>query len=71
MCGRAEWGQMRSIPTARRKGPVIPDSILDQLLNGANAKTAFESNGVFDQLRTALAGRIVNAEMDHHLSGEE
>ena len=36
---------------ARRKEPVIPDSILDQLLNGADTKTAFEANGLFDQLK--------------------
>ncbi|MGZ2402834.1 hypothetical protein ACVIKO_000094 [Rhizobium ruizarguesonis] len=30
---------------ARRKEPIIPDSILDQLLAGSDAKTAFESNG--------------------------
>ena len=55
---------------ARRKEPVIPDSILDQLLAGSDAKTAFESNGLLDQLKKALAERALNAEMDHHLSGE-
>jgi putative transposase len=56
---------------ARRKEPVIPDSILDQLLNGADTKTAFEANGLFDQLKKALAERILNGEMDHHLSGDD
>ena len=56
---------------ARRKEPVIPDSILDQLLNGADAKTTFEANGLFDQLKKALAERILNGEMDHHLSGDD
>src|ERR1700712_1617360 len=55
---------------ARRKEPIIPDSILDQLLAGSDAKTAFESNGLLDQLKKALAERALNAEMDHHLSGE-
>jgi putative transposase len=55
---------------ARRKEPVIPDSILDQLLAGSDAKTVFESNGLLDQLKKALAERALNAEMDHHLSGE-
>ncbi|HBF30889.1 IS256 family transposase [Rhizobium sp.] len=54
---------------ARRKDPIIPDSILDQLLAGSDAKTAFESNGLLDQLKKALAERALNAEMDHHLSG--
>ena len=31
---------------ARRKEPVIPDAILDQLLAGADAKTAFDPNGL-------------------------
>jgi putative transposase len=55
---------------ARRKEPIIPDSLLDQLLAGSDAKTAFESNGLLDQLKKALAERALNAEMDHHLSGE-
>ena len=55
---------------ARRKEPIIPDSILDQLLAGSDAKTAFENNGLLDQLKKALAERALNAEMDHHLSGE-
>lgn len=53
---------------ARRKEPVIPDAILDQLLGGADAKSAFESNGLLDQLKKALAERALNAEMDVHLS---
>jgi putative transposase len=55
---------------ARRKERIIPDSLLDQLLAGSDAKTAFESNGLLDQLKKALAERALNAEMDHHLSGE-
>ena len=55
---------------ARRKEPVIPDAILDQLLAGADAKSAFDSNGLLDQLKKALAERALNAEMDHHLAGD-
>jgi len=55
---------------ARRKDPVIPDAILDQLLAGMDAKSAFESNGLLDQLKKALAERALNAEMDHHLAGD-
>jgi putative transposase len=54
---------------ARRKEPVIPDAILDQLLAGMDAKSAFEGGGLIDQLKKALAERALNAEMDHHLSG--
>ena len=56
---------------ARRKEPVIPDAILDQLLAGADAKTAFEQNGLLDQLKKALTERALKAELDHHLAGDE
>lgn len=56
---------------ARRKAPRIPDAILDQLLAGADPKTAFEADGLLDELKKALAERALNAEMDHHLTGEE
>ena len=55
---------------ARRKEPVIPDAILDQLSAGADAKSAFDGNGLLDQLKKALAERALNAEMDHHLAGD-
>src|ERR671916_2192838 len=54
----------------RRKEPRIPDAILDQLLAGADPKTAFDPNGLLDDLKKALAERALNAEMDHHLAGE-
>ena len=54
----------------RRKEPHIPDAILDQLLAGADPKTAFDPNGLLDDLKKALAERALNAEMDHHLAGE-
>jgi putative transposase len=52
----------------RRKPPVIADAVLDQLLAGADARTAFEADGLLDQLKKALAERALNAEMDHHLT---
>jgi putative transposase len=52
---------------ARRKEPKIPDALLDQLLAGADPKTAFDPNGLLDELKKALAERALNAEMDHHL----
>src|ERR1700755_1005832 len=54
----------------RRKEPRIPDVILDQLLAGADAKTAFDPGGLLDGLKKALAERVLNAEMGHHLSEE-
>jgi putative transposase len=55
----------------KRKEPKIPDAILDQLLAGADPKTAFDPNGLLDELKKALAERVLNAEMDHHLASEE
>ena len=54
---------------ARRKAPHIPDALLDQLLAGADARTAFEADGLLDSLKKALTERALNAEMDHHLAG--
>jgi putative transposase len=54
----------------RRKEPRIPDALLDQLLGGADAKTAFDPKGLLDELKKALAERALNAEIDHHLDGE-
>ena len=48
-----------------------PGALLDQLLAGADPKTAFDPNGLLDDLKKALAERVLNAEMDHHLAGEE
>src|SRR5690242_14836617 len=54
----------------RRKEPMIPDALLDQLLAGADPKAAFDPNGLLDGLKKAFAERALNAEMDHHLAGE-
>ena len=56
---------------AQRKAPRIPDALLDQLLSGADPKTAFDPNGLLDDLKKAFAERALNAEMDHYLAGEE
>jgi putative transposase len=55
---------------AKRKERQIPDAILDQLLSGTAASTAFDRGGLLDQFKKALAKRALNAEMDHHLAGE-
>ena len=57
---------------ARRKQPAISDELLDQLLAGADPKTAFVKDGLLDELKKAFAERALNAEIDHHLdNGEE
>ena len=45
----------------RRKDPRIPDAVLDQLLAGADPKTVFDPNGLLDDLKKALAERVLNA----------
>src|SRR3989337_4482896 len=41
--------------------------LLDALLKGQDPKTVLSSQGLFGELKKALAERILNAEMDHHL----
>jgi putative transposase len=53
-----------------KKTPGIRADLLDQLLGGADPKTAFEKDGLFDELKKALAERALEAEMDHHLARE-
>jgi putative transposase len=55
---------------ARRKAPIIPDELLDQLLAGRDPQAAFGKDGLIDELKRALTERALNAEMDHHLDGE-
>lgn len=55
---------------ARRKEPVIPNELLDQLLAGGAASAAFDQGGLLDSLKKALTERALNAEMDHQLAGE-
>ena len=45
----------------------IKPEVLDELLAGRDPKTLFESEGLLDELKKALAERVLNAEMDHHL----
>jgi putative transposase len=55
----------------RRKEPAIPNELLDQLLAGVDASAAFDQGGLLDSLKKALTERALNAEMDHHLSGDD
>ncbi|MGL5116770.1 MAG: IS256 family transposase [Beijerinckiaceae bacterium] len=56
---------------SRRKEPSISNDLLDQLLAGGAASAAFDQGGLLDALKKALTERALNAEMDHHLAGEE
>jgi putative transposase len=66
---RGKLGRKES-SDARRKQPTIPDALLDQLLDASDPRTAFNPDGIFDALKKALAERMLNAEMDQHLSSE-
>lgn len=55
---------------ARRKKPVIADDLFDQLLAGRDPQAVFSKDGLFDDLKRALAERALNAEMDRHMDGE-
>jgi len=55
---------------SRRKEPLIPAALLDQLLAGSDAGAALQDGRLLDSLKKALAERALNAEMDHHLDQE-
>ena len=55
---------------ASRRKPVVPDELLDQLLGRSDALEAFQSADLVQDLKKALAERILNAELDHHLDDE-
>jgi len=48
----------------------IKPELVDELLSGRDAKSVFEQDGLLDELKKALAERILSAEMDHHLGQE-
>jgi putative transposase len=55
----------------RRKAPAIPDELLDRLLDGTDPRAALADGGLLDGLKKALAERVLNAELDHHLETGE
>lgn len=55
----------------KRKAPPIADELLDELLSGEDPLAAFQSGDLIQDLKKALAERILNAEMDHHLEADE
>ena len=46
----------------QRAKPIVPEPVMDELLAGADLKTAFSQNGLFDRLKKALAtgGRLTD-----------
>src|SRR5580700_4475592 len=48
----------------------IKKDTLDGLLAGRDPEAVFAKDGLFDELKKALAERVLNAEIDDHLGGE-
>ena len=48
----------------------IKKDTLDGLLAGRDPQAVFTKDGLFDELKKALAERVLNAEIDDHLDGE-
>ncbi|MBV8399706.1 MAG: transposase, partial [Acetobacteraceae bacterium] len=48
----------------------IRNELIEELLTGKDPKEVFAQEGLLDELRKALAERILNAEMDQHLASE-
>jgi putative transposase len=48
----------------------IKKDTLDDLLAGRDPKAVFSKDGLFDELKKALAERVLNAELDDHLDHE-
>lgn len=48
----------------------IKPELLDELLEGQDPSKIFESDGLLDELKKALAERVLDAEMDVHLDKE-
>src|ERR1700690_316863 len=48
----------------------IKKDTLDGLLAGHDPQAVFAKDGLFDELKKALAERVLNAEIDDHLDGE-
>ena len=46
---------------ATKTNPIKPE-LIDELLSGRDPKTLFESEGLLDELKKALAERVLNAE---------
>ena len=55
---------------AKRQKQIDP-ALLDELLAGQDPQTVLSSKGLLGDLKKALAERILNAELDHHLDSTE
>ena len=49
----------------------IKDDLLDQLLEGRDPRDVFSKDGLVDELKKALSEKILNAELEDHLSSDD
>ena len=61
-------GREEGMAANREEG--IADEVVDQLLEGRDPATVFETGGLVDELKKRLAERMLNAELDHHPATE-
>lgn len=54
-----------------KERPAFDPELLDALLSGEDPKTVLAEGGLAARLKQALAERILNAEMEHHLAQEQ
>ena len=57
-------------PEGRGGRMTIRDEIIDELLSGEDPQAVFAKDGLLEALKKALAERILDAELEHHLRGE-
>nr|WP_241694195.1 transposase [Komagataeibacter melomenusus] len=55
---------------SRRKKPVIPDDVLEQVLAGRVVRTISDVAVLLGDMKKVLTERLHNAELDYHLDGE-
>lgn len=55
---------------ARRKKPLIPDDVMDQVLAGRVVRDMVDADALLGDMKKMLAERLLNTEMDYHLEGE-
>jgi putative transposase len=57
---------------ARRKAPILPDALLDQLLAGTDARSALDPGGLLDGLKKAVTDRSLRSVgIFEHLLGDQ
>src|SRR5690606_7091253 len=61
----------QGVPYISTQRACNPKELLDALLTGGAASAGFKQGGLLDAPKKALTERALNAEMDHHLAGDD